>query len=127
MNPLRFDEVSGRRLHGAGSPLFFAFPTAKPVTTYTQTAQPIEDAARPSYLEDTIIGGRVEGGINAVQIAANGSVMLRKVLPSRTFLAARNATRPTRDASTIVMQRIPNSRCSMGDARTMKSVRSAGR
>jgi hypothetical protein len=78
MNPLRFDEVSGRRLNGAGSPLFFGFPSARPVTIYTQTAQPVQEAARPSYLEDTIVGGHLEGGTDAVQIAANGSVLLRK-------------------------------------------------
>jgi hypothetical protein len=78
MNPLRFDEVSGRRLHGVGSPLFFAFPKAQTVTTYTPTARPITEPGIPSYLEDTIIGGRIEGGINAVQIAANGSVVLRQ-------------------------------------------------
>lgn len=78
MNPLRFDEVSGRRLNGAGTPLFFAFPSAHPVTTYTQSAQPVQEAARPNYLEDTILGGRIEGGVSAVQVAVNGSVMLRK-------------------------------------------------
>jgi hypothetical protein len=85
MNPLRFDEVSGRRLHGAGSPLFFAFPSAQPVTTYTPTAQPIESAARPNYLEDTIIGGRVEGGIDAIQIAANGSILYRKTFTEQNL------------------------------------------
>ena len=78
MNPLRFDEVSGRRLHGRGSPLFFAFPKAQSVTTYTPSAQPVTEPGIPSYLEDTIVGGRVEGGIDAVQIAANGSVLLRQ-------------------------------------------------
>ncbi len=94
LNPLRFDEVSGRRLNGAGSPLFFAFPSAKPVTTYTQNALPIEDAARPSYLEDTILGGRIEGGIDAVQIAANGSVMLRKSFTEQN-LSCRASCAPT--------------------------------
>lgn len=78
MNPLRFDEVSGRRLHGQGSPLFFAFPKAQSVTTYSPTAQPITEPGIASYLEDTIVGGRIEGGIPAVQLAVNGSVLLRK-------------------------------------------------
>lgn len=78
MNPLRFDEVSGRRLHGAGSPLFFGFPSAKDLTTYTIDAQPVVAPARPSYLEDTVFGGRLEGGIDAFQLAANASVLMRK-------------------------------------------------
>jgi hypothetical protein len=79
MNPLRFDEVSGRRLHGAGSPLFFGFPKAQEVTTYDPvSAVPSTKPAVASYLEDTILGGRIEGGIDAVQIAANGSILLRK-------------------------------------------------
>ncbi len=78
MNPLRFDEVSGRRLHGKGSPLFFGFPEAKSVTTYTPMAQPVTEPGIPSYLEDTIFGGRIEGGIDKVQIAVNGSVLLRQ-------------------------------------------------
>jgi len=78
-NPLRFDEVSGRRLHGAGSPLFFAFPKAQELVTYdTQTAKQIVTQPQPSYFEDTIIGGRVEGGINAFQLSANGSILYRK-------------------------------------------------
>lgn len=78
MNPLRFDEVSGRRLNGAGSPLFFGFPSAQPVTTYTQTAQPVISPARANYLEDTIIGGHIEAALDSVQIGANGSIMKRK-------------------------------------------------
>ena len=78
MNPLRFDEVSGRRLHGRGSPLFFAFPKAQALTTYSPSAQPITEPAIPSYLEDTIFGGRLEGGTNTVQIAANASILVRE-------------------------------------------------
>ncbi|HRI65036.1 MAG TPA: DUF6029 family protein [Polyangium sp.] len=78
MNPLRFDEVSGRRLHGRGSPLFFGFPKAQSVTTYTPSAKPITEPGIPSYLEDTIFGGRFEGGTNTVQIAANGSILVRE-------------------------------------------------
>ncbi|MDC3953744.1 DUF6029 family protein [Polyangium jinanense] len=90
MNPLRFDEVSGRRLHGAGSPLFFGFPDAKAATTYAINGQPVVAAPRPSYLEDTIFGGRVEGGIDAVQFAANASVLMRKSFTEEN-LACRNA------------------------------------
>jgi hypothetical protein len=78
MNPLRFDEVSGRRLHGHGSPLFFGFPEARDATTFTPAATPIVEPGRASYLEDTILGGRVDGKMGPVQIAANGSILLRK-------------------------------------------------
>ena len=96
MNPLRFDEVSGRRLHGAGSPLFFGFPSARDLTTYSEQAQPILTKARPSYLEDTVVGGRLEGGVDAVQLSVNGSVLLRKNFTAEN-LACAQACAPADD------------------------------
>ncbi len=70
MNPLRVDEPSGRRLNGAGSPLFFGFPEDGPLQTY-QITEPSLDSqghyvpsrvvsvvvpASPTYLEDTAVG-----------------------------------------------------------------------
>ncbi|EYF05871.1 hypothetical protein [Chondromyces apiculatus] len=87
MNPLRIDEVSGRRLHGDGSPLFFGFPGRGSVTDL-ESVEAFADAqgntvnvtqlGRPSYLEDTVVGGRVEAGTDLVQLAANGAMLLRK-------------------------------------------------
>lgn len=82
MNPLRVDEVSGRRLHGEGSPLFFGFPRYGDLRTIeTDGDSPIAlnaiERGRPSYLEDTVIGGRVEGGTKAVILALNTSVLAR--------------------------------------------------
>jgi len=76
MNPLRVDEPSGRRLNGAGSPLFFGFPQDSPLQTY-QITEPslnsqnmyvpskvvsVVEPASPTYLEDTAVGGRLELG-----------------------------------------------------------------
>jgi hypothetical protein len=81
MNPLRFDETSGRRLNGAGSPLFFGFPRARDLTTYDQSgfsgATANTTPSQPSYLEDRIIGARVEAGPSSFQLAFNGSMLDR--------------------------------------------------
>jgi hypothetical protein len=82
MNPLRGDEATGRRLHGDGSPLFFAFPRAGDLGTYAFDGEgkPIKvvDAARPSYLEDTVLGAHIEGGNRLFTLGANTSVLARK-------------------------------------------------
>jgi hypothetical protein len=82
MNPVRVDEASGRRLHSESSPLFFAFPQQGDLVTYNLVGYgtPVRNVehARPSYLTDTVIGGRVEGGVDFVQLAVNGSMLLRK-------------------------------------------------
>jgi hypothetical protein len=83
MNPLRVDEATGRRLHGDGSALFFGFPQAGDLGTYafdSDTGKPIKviDAARPSYLEDTVLGFHLEGGTRLFTLGANTSVLARK-------------------------------------------------
>ena len=87
MNPLRVDETSGRRLHGAGSPLFFGFPDRDSIsdleaieafTDAQGNTVSTTDRSRPSYLEDTVVGGRVEGGNEDVLLAVNGAMLLRK-------------------------------------------------
>lgn len=87
MNPVRVDEASGRRIHGEGSPLFFGFPDRSSVDDLTgidaytdeegNTVR-VTDLARPSYLEDTVFGGRVEGGNQTLQLSVNGSMLLRQ-------------------------------------------------
>jgi hypothetical protein len=82
MNPVRLDEQSGRRLHGDGSALFFGFPEADDFTYFGfDPAGNVVDraqAARPSYLEDTVFGGGVEIGPDEIAFGANGSLLLRK-------------------------------------------------
>ncbi|WP_437687511.1 hypothetical protein [Sorangium sp. So ce176] len=86
MNPLRVDDASGRRLHGDGSPLFFGFPAADDLVTNETTldaqgnprTRAVVEAARPNYLEDTVLGGRLEAGVKGVELAANGALLLRK-------------------------------------------------
>jgi hypothetical protein len=81
-NPLRVDDQTGRRLHGAGSLLFFGFPEAKDFTYYTfdqsGAAGYVTDKARPSYLEDAIYGLSVEAGPKQVLIGAHSSLIVRK-------------------------------------------------
>lgn len=82
MNPIRVDEQSGRRLNGAGSALFFGFPGARDFDFYGFDAGgqvvDLTQPARPSYLEDTVFGGGLEMGPDAVSFGANGTLLLRK-------------------------------------------------
>jgi hypothetical protein len=81
MNPIRVDDQTGRRLNGAGSPLFFGFPTADDFTFYHfdesgrsgYTTVP----ARPSYLEDAIFGLSAEAGPTFLLFGAHGTVLKR--------------------------------------------------
>lgn len=90
LNPLRVDEPSGRRLHGDGSPLFLGFPEIDDFRHYTDVGDapgctpgfvcfgPATEPSRPSYLEDTVFGGRLEFGTKQVQLAGNAAVLVRK-------------------------------------------------
>ncbi|WP_437276950.1 DUF6029 family protein [Sorangium sp. So ce375] len=82
MNPLRVDDASGRRLHGDGSPLFFGFPGSSDLamleTDENHQPHKVIEGARPNYLEDTVLGGRLEVGVKGVELAANGALLLRK-------------------------------------------------
>lgn len=81
LNPIRIDFSTGRILHGSGSPLFFGFPQAGDFT-YFNPSGPNEftlqtDRAKPSYLEDTVMGGSLEIGPKEVQFGANAVGLLR--------------------------------------------------
>ncbi len=83
MNPLRVDEASGRRLNGAGSPLFFGFPTGGALETYDITSNPgsvidVIQPARPSYLEDSAAGGKLEASTRWFSLGANAAGLFRK-------------------------------------------------
>lgn len=82
MNPLRVDEASGRRLNGAGSPLFFAFPVGGALETYTfdHTGAVVDNIqpAQPSYLEDTVAGGKVDLSTRWFSLGANAVGLYRK-------------------------------------------------
>lgn len=88
MNPLRIDETSGRRLHGDGSPLFFGFPRAGDLSTFTYDPLPGQpdtgkprlevQPGRPNYLEDTVLGTHLEGGTKHFVLGGNASVLARK-------------------------------------------------
>lgn len=82
MNPIRVDETSGRRLHGDGSPLFFGFPSADDFRIYSFDSlghAGYEDSlARPSYLEDSVLGASVETGPGFMTFGVHGSYLARK-------------------------------------------------
>ena len=82
MNPVRYDEASGRQLAGNGSPFFFGFPKGGDFTYYTFDeaghAGYVTDGARPSYLEDTTLGMGVEAGPKWMILGGNASWIFRK-------------------------------------------------
>lgn len=84
MNPLRIDFPTGRLLHGSGSPLFFGFPTVADYQFYEFVGPNPDDyqlatqRARPSYLEDNVVGGNVTWLTKRVHMGFNSSVVLRQ-------------------------------------------------
>lgn len=82
MNPVRVDEISGRRLNGDNSPFFLGFPTGDDLVTYQFDDQGHAgydtQRARPNYLEDTVVGTSVEAGPKWMQIGAHSSWLFRK-------------------------------------------------
>jgi hypothetical protein len=96
LNPQRVDEIGGRLLTANSSPLFFGFPQPNSVIYYdlqdqTPGVDPtpgdpfdvlvpvrVVERPRPSYLEDTVVGGRLEVGNETVQVGVNGSLLLRR-------------------------------------------------
>lgn len=91
VNPQRVDEQSGRSVLTTPSPLFFGFPEAKRLTTIDPATGELVTAPieRPNFLTDTVLGGRIEGGHNLVQLAANALVLFREdnSLAQQTCLA----------------------------------------
>ncbi|MCC6644311.1 MAG: hypothetical protein IT374_01910 [Polyangiaceae bacterium] len=73
-NPIRVDEVTGRRLTQAGSLAFVAAPA--PNGTF------YDPAPLPTFAPDTIYGGRVEGGTSRVLVGLMGAGVHRARLES---------------------------------------------
>ncbi len=82
LNPIRIDFASGRVLHGTGNPLFFGFPEASDFTFYsplgTNSFELQTQRAKPSYLEDTVVGGTLEMGPKQVQFGVNAVGLFRR-------------------------------------------------
>lgn len=89
-NPRRVDDITGRVLTTGASSLFFGFPQPRSVGYYRfidpdpnddiLVREPVLtiDRPRPSYLEDTIVGGRGEVGNEVALVGVNGVLLLRK-------------------------------------------------
>jgi hypothetical protein len=95
MNPLRVDEVTGRRLHGERSALFFGFPGYGNLRTIesdgtSPVAIQVTDRGRPSYIADTVLGMRIEGGPKFAQGALNSSLLARST-HTEDYLRCRGA------------------------------------
>lgn len=82
MNPIRIDFSTGRILHGAGSPLFFGFPSAGDFRFYNSSGpndfELDTDRAKPSYLEDNVVGGSIDLGPKQVKFGANAAALFRQ-------------------------------------------------
>jgi hypothetical protein len=82
LNPLRIDFPTGRILHGGGSPMFFAFPEVEDFEYWDSTGVdefvPGRERARPSYLEDNVLGGSLSMGPKQFQAGLNGAILFRQ-------------------------------------------------
>ena len=81
LNPMRIDFPTGRILHGNGSPLFFGFPETQDFQRFSAVGadefQLVTERAKPSYLEDAVVGGNVTFGPKAIKFELNTAVLLR--------------------------------------------------
>lgn len=77
LNPLRLDFATGRVLHGAGSPLFFGFPDVRDFEFYSDEVTLATERAKPSYIEDNVVGAGLALGPKAVELSANTAFLLR--------------------------------------------------
>jgi hypothetical protein len=86
LNPIRIDYATGRILHGSGSPVFFGFPEVADFEYYVpsfrpgerETYDPIIERAKPSYLEDNVVGGGFQIGPPAIHFGANTAFLFRQ-------------------------------------------------
>ncbi len=90
-NPIRIDYATGRILHGAGSPLFLGFPVAsgfgawQPNPKFSPGSPGTEPEfvlsqkrAKPSYLEDGVVGANLTFGPKQVEFGVNGVALFRQ-------------------------------------------------
>lgn len=101
VNPIRLDFPTGRVMAGSGSPLFFGFPQAGDIAFFRETGQPppnefveTTEAAKPSYLEDTVVGGNLTFGPKEVQIEGNVAVLFRQDNSREQLDCVQNQGRP---------------------------------
>jgi hypothetical protein len=81
LNPIRIDFATGRILHG-DSPLFFGFPEAGDFEFFNSTSPDSfvrqTELAKPSYLEDSVVGGNLTLGPKQVQFGGNVAALFRQ-------------------------------------------------
>ncbi len=90
-NPIRIDYATGRILNGSGSPVFLGFPVAKdfqawaPNPSYNPQnpgAEPeflrTTKRAKPSYLEDGVVGANLTFGPRQFEFGVNAVALLRQ-------------------------------------------------
>jgi hypothetical protein len=101
LNPIRTDFSTGRILHGDGAGLFFGFPEVNDFEYYRSNGandfSRARDRAKPSYLEDNVVGANITVGPKQVQFEANGALLLRQ---SNSEALQRCISRLPGDAST---------------------------
>ncbi len=92
LNPTRIDFPTGRILNGSGSPVFFGFPRASSISLFVpnpafDAASPtagepeflrVEKRAKPSYLEDSVVGGTVSFGPQAFELGLHTALLFRQ-------------------------------------------------
>ena len=87
--------------------MFFGFPTAQDlvVTKFNQIGSTITDdqVARPNFLEDAVVGGKLEGGSKLFLLGANAAVLMRQNYDAQNA-ACKNAGHDTAGAGTTITE-----------------------
>jgi hypothetical protein len=101
LNPIRLDFPTGRVMAGSGSPIFFGFPKAGDISFFRSTGQPppnefveVTERGKPSYLEDSVVGGTVSMGPKQVQVEGNVAVLFRQDNSREQLDCIQNQARP---------------------------------
>lgn len=79
MNPLRFDEASGRYL-GVTSAVTPGITAITEAGMPRAQASPFDASAEPTYAPDRVVGAEIEGGTRAFQLGIHGSLLTRTLL-----------------------------------------------
>lgn len=93
MNPLRFDEASGRFL-GVTSGVTSGLSGITDAGMPRAQASPFDTSAEPTYAPDRIVAAELEGGTRVLQVGVRGSVLNRTLVDEPGIESAPSALSP---------------------------------
>lgn len=101
MNPLRFDEASGRYL-GVGPGTTTGLLALTEAGMPRAQASPFESRPEPTYAPDRVVGAQIEGGPRVLQVGVQGALFDRTFTDSGTNAEAALSPGTVRSASRIL-------------------------